>query len=438
MTEHQDSQNFADLFKRYRLRSQIDTLSHFGDLFAEEGMIYENSLFTRWQNGQRIPRDRRTILSLIRLFVKKGGIVSLEEANGLLKVVGLCDLSEEEASLIPIIANKQNTFNKLEEYRFDSQQNLGQKLTKNDSHIEPITLKELWRSNFTRILLILFIFNTFWYARIQLNQLQNSFESYMWGQFYSIIPLSGFMYYIHIWKKSSRKKFENGNRWQRVMKYFAIGLFSQWVGLTVWTYYNLTGTQVPYPSIADIGYLSTAYFYLLASKNIFTANFFETEVVIDDKKSYLFAIPLIVLFSFCVNYLYTFNLSLGEQVKILLDFAYPLLEAAGIFVVLCGMVFSNLKNRGILQRNGLLLFALTSHFITEYLFVLSVQTNNYFNGGYNDFLYMTSYILMCLSLVLIRPLLTTSPSLRKNEIRRSITLGDLKIILMPFGKILSK
>ena len=37
---------FAELFKKYRLRSEIETLSQFGDLLAQEGLVYENSLFT--------------------------------------------------------------------------------------------------------------------------------------------------------------------------------------------------------------------------------------------------------------------------------------------------------------------------------------------------------------------------------------------------------
>ena len=50
---------FAQLFKKYRLRSEIETLSEFGDLLAEEGIVYETSLFTRWQNGERVPKDRK-------------------------------------------------------------------------------------------------------------------------------------------------------------------------------------------------------------------------------------------------------------------------------------------------------------------------------------------------------------------------------------------
>ena len=88
--------NFSTLFKKYRLRSEIETLSEFGDLLAEEGFIYETSLFTRWQNGERVPKDRRIILAIIRVFLKHDSVKSLEEINKLLESLNQRDLSENE------------------------------------------------------------------------------------------------------------------------------------------------------------------------------------------------------------------------------------------------------------------------------------------------------------------------------------------------------
>ena len=62
---------FAGLFKKYRLRSEIETLSEFAKLMADEGMVYALSLYTRWQNGERIPTDRRAGITMIKIFVKR-------------------------------------------------------------------------------------------------------------------------------------------------------------------------------------------------------------------------------------------------------------------------------------------------------------------------------------------------------------------------------
>lgn len=96
--------NFPSLFKKYRLRSEIETLAEFGDLLAQEGIVYENSIFTRWQNGDRAPNDRDTILKMITVFIKKGGISSLSEANSIMDAIGMSYLTEEEITYLPQIA----------------------------------------------------------------------------------------------------------------------------------------------------------------------------------------------------------------------------------------------------------------------------------------------------------------------------------------------
>lgn len=60
--------DFAHVFKKYRLCSQISTLIEFGDLLAEEGYIYDNSVFTHWQNGTRTPKLRKVILAMLCFF----------------------------------------------------------------------------------------------------------------------------------------------------------------------------------------------------------------------------------------------------------------------------------------------------------------------------------------------------------------------------------
>ncbi len=97
MSNLSSQSEFAGLFKKYRLKSEIETLTEFGDLLAEEGYIYENSLFTRWQSGERIPKDRRLVLTIIKMFAKRGGILTEKEANRILESVRQRDLNEDES-----------------------------------------------------------------------------------------------------------------------------------------------------------------------------------------------------------------------------------------------------------------------------------------------------------------------------------------------------
>lgn len=91
-----DVASFARLFRAYRLRSEIATLCEFGDLLAEEGLVYETSLFSRWQSGERVPRDRSTLLKILRVFLKRGGIHSVEDINRFFESAGQGYLTDHE------------------------------------------------------------------------------------------------------------------------------------------------------------------------------------------------------------------------------------------------------------------------------------------------------------------------------------------------------
>lgn len=89
-------QTFADLFKRYRLRAEFETLCQFGKALAAEGRIYDDSIFTHWQSGKRIPRDRTLLLAILKIFIQRRGITSPDEANEFLASAGFGYLTKEE------------------------------------------------------------------------------------------------------------------------------------------------------------------------------------------------------------------------------------------------------------------------------------------------------------------------------------------------------
>jgi len=92
---------FSELFKKYRLKSEFETLSQFGDALAEEGFIYEDSIFSHWQKGDRIPKQRELLLTILNIFIKKGAIADIKEANVLMASLGLRDLNKNELKTLP-------------------------------------------------------------------------------------------------------------------------------------------------------------------------------------------------------------------------------------------------------------------------------------------------------------------------------------------------
>lgn len=133
---------FSFLFKRYRLRSEFTTLSAFAEALVEEGVIFEDSLFSHWQTGDRIPRNRKTILALIRLFHKKHALQTLEEANDLMESVGLGYLTDDEKNILFIGILKQkpgkaNHLLKTIEYSYNPLTLIEEQI---DNYFEPIYL----------------------------------------------------------------------------------------------------------------------------------------------------------------------------------------------------------------------------------------------------------------------------------------------------------
>ncbi len=72
---------FSSLFKKFRLRAEFATLSEFGEALAHEGYIYEDSIFSRWQNGDRVPTNRRLLITVLKVFIRREAITSVKEAN---------------------------------------------------------------------------------------------------------------------------------------------------------------------------------------------------------------------------------------------------------------------------------------------------------------------------------------------------------------------
>jgi tetratricopeptide (TPR) repeat protein len=101
MSKSTNGTQFASLFKRYRLRSEIETLAEFGDLLTKEGIFYEDSLFTKWQKGERTPKDRKILFSILKIFIRKGGIHTVDEANAFFESTGLGYLTEDEQKNFP-------------------------------------------------------------------------------------------------------------------------------------------------------------------------------------------------------------------------------------------------------------------------------------------------------------------------------------------------
>lgn len=90
--------DFGSLFKKFRLRSGFATLRGFGDVLSEKGFLFEDSLFSHWQKNTRVPKNRRLLLTIVEIFLEKGGITSIRDVNLFLESVSQRSLTEQETT----------------------------------------------------------------------------------------------------------------------------------------------------------------------------------------------------------------------------------------------------------------------------------------------------------------------------------------------------
>ncbi len=87
---------FSELFKKYRLRAEFETVSAFGNALAKKGYQYEESTFFHWQKGSRMPSSRHLVLTILEIFIEREAIRTMDEANTFLASAGLGYLTELE------------------------------------------------------------------------------------------------------------------------------------------------------------------------------------------------------------------------------------------------------------------------------------------------------------------------------------------------------
>lgn len=79
---------FGELFRSYRMKAGLVSLSDFADAFALKGYCYEMSIFSHWQHGKRVPTRRIILVTIVTLFIERKAIESLSEANDFLDAAG--------------------------------------------------------------------------------------------------------------------------------------------------------------------------------------------------------------------------------------------------------------------------------------------------------------------------------------------------------------
>jgi hypothetical protein len=176
--------------------------------------------------------------------------------------------------------------------------------------------------------------------------------------------------------------------------FFSFGLVLWGLGETVWSYYNFVdGVAAPYPSIADLGFAPSIFFWILGTAYLSKA----TGALFSLRKSHwakFFAVlvPVVLLVP---TYYFQVKLARGGTLvpsgetllKAVLDIAYPVGDfmALTFAAVIFGLSYRYLG--GLYKRAvGFLLSGLVVMYIADSVFSYTTTKSTYYNADWGDLL----------------------------------------------------
>lgn len=187
----------------------------------------------------------------------------------------------------------------------------------------------------------------------------------------------------------------------RLIFFLGLGLFSEWFGLQIWTYYNvIKHVEVPYPSWADVGYFGIIPAYSYASWMLAKSCALKLSAKKIQAKLIILIVPIVMLG--LAYSLFLKDVGFKDQTFLtnFLNIGYPAGDViAPTVAIITALLVTSVLGGLMKTRILFLIFAFLVQFGTDYLFLYQSGAGTYKNGGVSDLLYATSYFIMSLAII---------------------------------------
>lgn len=188
----------------------------------------------------------------------------------------------------------------------------------------------------------------------------------------------------------------------RAVFFVSLGLFLWGFGENIWSYYNFfKHVPAPYPSLADLGFAPSIFFWILGMAYMSKA----TGAILALKRSHWqkFLAVLVPLILLIPSYFIQVKIARGgvlvpkgdTSLKLILDIAYPFgdflaLTFAAVILVLSYKYFGGFYRRAVL----FLLAGLATMYCADSVFSYTTTKNTYYNADWGDLLLTLGQFLM--------------------------------------------
>jgi len=243
---------------------------------------------------------------------------------------------------------------------------------------------------------ILFLHILAWIL-LHISGLKTSNWNLLYGLSYGFIPLFGGFVGVLLAKPWGGLKSVIG----RAMIFVSVGSISWGIGSCIWSYYNFfLHVGVPYPSIADVGYILAIPFWCLGMVNLSIATGVKFALRRTLGKIFIFLIPMsIIALSYYILVIIArggvLSDTLHDYLKLFFDLAYPIGDVLIVTfaLVIFGLSFSYFSGRYRLAI-VILLAGYVFMYMADFLFSYTTTLNTYFNGDWPDLFFPIALSLM--------------------------------------------
>lgn len=254
-----------------------------------------------------------------------------------------------------------------------------------------------------KIATIFFIFITIWWISLFLSGVSETFQNYLFGATYGLICLWGGFLGLIISKKWGGFSSTLG----KAIIFLSFGLLCQEFGQLIFSYYNIfQKVEIPYPSLADVGYFGSIPFYIIGMTLLAKASGAKFSMNAVVSRLQAIVIPIVLVTISYIIFLRGYEFDFNDPLKIFLDFGYPFGEAIYISAAILAYSLSRKFLGGVMKSRILLLIgAFFVQYIADFNFLYQTVQGTWINGGYGDYIYFLAYFLMTLGLIQLKTVL---------------------------------
>lgn len=250
-----------------------------------------------------------------------------------------------------------------------------------------------------QLLVAIFAFLTVWWAVLQSLGVSevSEFRNLVWAALYQIIALLGGIWGVIIARSWGGSRSVVG---QAILS-FAIGLLLQVFGQSTFSLYNLVlQVDIPYPSLADLGFFGSIPFYIYGAWMLAKASGIGVSLRMHRNKIQALLIPLAMLIFSYASFLRGYEFDWSAPLRVILDYAYPLGQAIYVAIAILAYLLSRKLLGGAMKgRVIFILMALVVQYLADYNFLYQTLQETWHNGAYGDYIYLVAYFLMAFGLL---------------------------------------